>query len=343
MAFLLFLAVLLARFLAVAGEECPAACTGLATVDLSSWLQGPDGGEALALQRAEAAAGFDAAMRSVGMVCVVGTALAPAAAAALEREAAAFFAQDVQQKRLAGSDWKTYGPEGYTGLGVEAVGRSLGVKAGADAVESFVFRGAPDGAGALCRPADAGGALCDAAAAYWAAMEKTLAALHRLSTAALIPGAAPDDDIFRPKFAAGNGNALKLAHYPATGDEETWRYGEHTDYQTFTLLHLNRTSAKGLEVRGRGGDWAPVGVLDESAIVVNAGDLTEVWTNGWWRSAPHRVKAPAAQPARTAIAFFTGPAGDAVISPILGSGEAAKYEPVEAGLHLARKIGATTV
>ena len=104
----------------------------------------------------------------------------------------------------------------------------------------------------------------------------------------------------------------------------------------------------GLEVLKRGGAWAavdvPVGAADHP-LVVNGGDLTEVWTNGRWRSAPHRVVpvvgANGASRDRSSAAFFTGPDRDAVVAPIVRPGDAPRFAPTTAGAHLDAKLAAT--
>ena len=98
----------------------------------------------------------------------------------------------------------------------------------------------------------------------------------------------------------------------------------------------------------RTGEWVnvslPVGA-PEAPLVVNAGDLTELWTNGRWRSAPHRVVPvfPHGRVSldRLSVAFFTGPDHDALVEPIVLLGDAPRYEPTTAGAHLAMKLAAT--
>ena len=244
-----------------AAGDCASPCGNVSTVALDSWVQDDGSAEG----RAAAAAAFDAAMRDLGMVCVTGAPLA--GAAALDAAAAAFFDRPLAEKQRVGEDWRRYGPEGYTASGVEAVARSIAAGSGAapDPVESFVFRRRPTDGSELCAQSPE---FCAAAAPYWAAMEATLAALHRLSSHA-ITGAS--EDIFSPSFreeeegagaAKRNGNALRLAHYPTLhpeGAEAGSRYGEHTDYQTFTILRLAR-GTPGLEVKTRDGTWLQVGV-----------------------------------------------------------------------------------
>lgn len=89
-----------------------------------------------------------------------------------------------------------------------------------------------------------------------------------------------------------------------------------------------------------GGEWVPV---PPGGLIVNAGDLIELWVNGRWRSAMHRVTNTAVTQRRLSLAFFTGPRNDALIEPLLEPGEARRFEPAIAGEHLHRKLAISNV
>ena len=94
--------------------------------------------------------------------------------------------------------------------------------------------------------------------------------------------------------------------------------GAHTDYGFVTLLVTD--GVPGLQVDAGGGDWRGVPSLGEAvaatgtappppteaAIFVNVGDMLQRWSNGRWRSAPHRVPVPTARD-RCSAAFFFRP------------------------------------
>ena len=135
------------------------------------------------------------------------------------------------------------------------------------------------------------------------------------------------------------------------GDEAgALRYGAHTDYQTFTVLRAD-PEVGGLQVQLADGRWldapreadAPARGDDEPLLFVNAGDLTARWTNGRWRSAPHRVVNTEIARARRSLVFFTGPDDDAEISPIVAEGDTARFAPITAGAHLRAKLGISNV
>jgi isopenicillin N synthase-like dioxygenase len=67
------------------------------------------------------------------------------------------------------------------------------------------------------------------------------------------------------------------------------RCGEHTDYGALTLLFQDSTG--GLEVKSKTGEWIPA-VHFPNTILINVGDVMEMWTNGLLKSTLHRVINP---------------------------------------------------
>ena len=85
-----------------------------------------------------------------------------------------------------------------------------------------------------------------------------LGCLHELTAAALgLPS-----DFFRPYYTPHAEVSLRLAYYPpvpeAAQQSDAVRYGEHTDYTGFTILHQDEADvgamdAGGLQVRLKDG------------------------------------------------------------------------------------------
>jgi isopenicillin N synthase-like dioxygenase len=335
----------------IAGDEV-CASSSIPRVDISSFLAPDD--SPLAAARDATAAAWDRAMREWGFAQVVGHGLMDSAADALRASALAFFSLSAEHK--AAFSPGRYGPEGYTAVGIEAVGRTAAGAPGApaaasappDLVENLVFRGRPPKSATerAARPM-LPPSLIDAGLGYWDEMERVLDGVHRCSAHALGQPAA----LFEEAYAHTDANALRIAHYPASTVPPApgqLRYGAHTDYQGFTLLWQDPLVA-GLQVfkqpaDGGGGDdeagWVDV---PAGGLVVNAGDLIELWANGRWRSAMHRVGNGALRERRLSLAFFTGPRHDARIEPLVGQGEPARYEAVNAGEHLQRKLAVSNV
>jgi len=295
---------------------------------------------------------WDEAFSTWGMAQIVGHELSSEAASALYESASDFFNQPIDEKMR----WclhKGYGSGGYVPSGVEAVGRSTGAQADAppDIVENIVFSHGGDASEPVMpeRPPS----LRPAVQSYARGASALLNALMRLSAVALgLPETHFDDAFDPPK------THLRLAFYPETeaaadpanGKGGAMRYGAHTDYTGFTILRQD-PKVSGLQVQAPTGEWVPVPPI-EGALVINAGDLIQVWTNDRWRSPLHRVVAPTASadggpsPARLSLVFFTGPKDDALISALpccCGADNPPKYAPVSAKEHLLAKLGRSNV
>jgi len=318
--------------LALVADAEGSRCVGLSTVDVSSYVE--KGGEEE--ERVATRVAFDRAMREVGMVCVEGHGVPSGVIERVEEEARRYFDSAAKTSNAR------YGSEGFVARGVESVGRSnknASIDRQPDAVESFVFRSRPPQ-----RPEDdpertglqaIEESWCAAARAYWDAVRALFDALLHVTADVFGVDAAQFLDAYDgdPSFA------LRFAHYPR-GLPDVKRYGLHTDYLTFTVL---RATQPGLQVRLRDGTFADV-LPDPATLVVNAADLTELWTNGAWRSAPHHVLpgSSTTQEARHSIAFFTGPSSDFLVTP-LPVGPTRLFDPVVAGDYLHGKINPTTV
>ena len=307
--------------------------------------------------RRQVAEQWDSAMMHVGFAIITGHGVPPHTISALRDGAMGFFADDLASKNVY-----NYGPYGnpfggFTGMGTEAVSRTRdkhGSDGGADhagalpdLVESFIFK--PES------PKPKPAVLEEAGAAYYAALLRVLETLHKLTAASLgLPA-----DFFEPFYSPAGHYSLRLAYYPPLSPEaqasSAVRYGEHTDYTGFTILHQDEAdvgdlAAGGLQVRLQTGEWHAVPPT-AGAFVVNIGDLYEIWTNGRWRSTVHRVMKPppgsaAASAPRLSIPFFTGPRDEAVIEAMptcVDEGHPPKYAPVSAGDHLLKKLGVSNV
>jgi isopenicillin N synthase-like dioxygenase len=148
-------------------------------------------------------------------------------------------------------------------------------------------------------------------------MEVLLQILHRISSILLnLPYITHIEHFYDgripPNAALGrHGYVLRITHYPpALSDiinhdttDTTIRYEAHTDYQVFTILRPDKydwhkivingieEQCGGLEVLSRAQQvWLPIRIpLGLNALVINAGDLIQRWTNVHWHSSLHRV------------------------------------------------------
>ena len=148
-------------------------------------------------------------------------------------------------------------------------------------------------------------------------------------------------DYFAPWLGIPMTTLGPLHYPPQTGriTEAQLGAGAHTDYGCLTLLHQD--SAGGLQVQGLDGSWISAPPIP-GTYVVNIGDMMERWTNGVFRSTPHRV-INASGKERYSLPFFFDPDFYAPVECLptcLQPGEAPKYAPTTAGQHLLDMINA---
>ncbi|MEL6449356.1 MAG: 2OG-Fe(II) oxygenase family protein [Pseudomonadota bacterium] len=152
-----------------------------------------------------------------------------------------------------------------------------------------------------------------------------------------------------PNFFArchhGENVTMRLLHYPAYDPESVQPRqlgaGAHTDYGLLTLLFQQDTP--GLEVQDPSGVWLPV-AADPGRIIINAGDLLQVWTNGRYRSTLHRVQPQLDGRSRQSIAVFIDPDSATEVSALPSCTSAdnpPRFKPTTAGAHLQSRIEAS--
>lgn len=136
---------------------------------------------------------------------------------------------------------------------------------------------------------------------------------------------------------------LRLLHYAAVKsipEEGLYAAGEHTDYGMITLLLTDGTP--GLQVQTKTGQWIDVAPR-KGAFVVNLGDMLERWSNGLFRSTPHRVLTQG-ETERYSVPFFYEPNFDAHVACLdvcCSQNNPPKFEPTTSGEHLLYKYRQT--
>jgi len=124
---------------------------------------------------------------------------------------------------------------------------------------------------------------------------------------------------------------LRLNYYPqcrlSCGDERPFGVGEHTDAGALTLL-LQDDQA-GLEVC-REGRWFLVEPTP-GALVINIGDMIQVWSNDRYRAALHRVVTNPTRD-RYSVPFFLSPSYETTYAPLpttVTPERPARYRPIQ--------------
>lgn len=113
-------------------------------------------------------------------------------------------------------------------------------------------------------------------------------------------------------------NLLRILHYPPLGAdvaEGEVRAAAHEDINLITVLPTS--TAPGLEVQDRHGIWHKV-PCDPGSLVINAGDMLQLATSGFYQSTTHRVVNPVGEAAalpRFSMPLFIHPRPEVVLAP----------------------------
>jgi len=137
----------------------------------------------------------------------------------------------------------------------------------------------------------------------------TLDALGRRLLPACAAALDLPTDHFDQAFAESQ-FTFRLTHYPPVSAEvNQFGIAPHTDANFMSFLA--QSEVPGLQVRMPSGQWVDVPHVPGS-FAVNSGDMMTRWTNGRFKSTPHRAVPPVGRP-RYAIPYFLGPHLDTII------------------------------
>ncbi|MGB0385436.1 MAG: isopenicillin N synthase family dioxygenase [Ardenticatenaceae bacterium] len=106
---------------------------------------------------------------------------------------------------------------------------------------------------------------------------------------------------------------MTLLNYPPSEGQDAWGIHPHKDFNLLTVLAHDPIG--GLEVRNRDGVWLSANCPPD-AMVMNVGDMLELWSGGRLLSTPHRVFNSSGLP-RQSFPYFSVPRYDVVIEPLL--------------------------
>jgi isopenicillin N synthase-like dioxygenase len=137
------------------------------------------------------------------------------------------------------------------------------------------------------------------------------------------------------QFGEADTSFLRLNHYPLDdpldgdgGPPADLGIHHHTDAGALTILLQDEVP--GLQV-WQAGEWHIVPPR-EDALVVNIGDMVQVWSNDLYPAPLHRVLGMDSRE-RLSLAFFYNPSYDAMIAPLPrgDAGARPRYRPIEWG------------
>lgn len=256
------------------------AFTELPVIDVSALSGGT------AWRRQAVAAELGQAASEVGFCYVSGTGIAPETFDGLLNAAKTFFALPLDEKMRSyiglSRCHRGYVPEGeevfYGGTVDHKEAFDTGPELPAD--DPDYLAGNP-----MIGPNQWPAAVPGFAAAVTAYYRDAMALGGRLLSALAVALGEPEDTF--DQWTAKPPSQLRLIHYPydaAAVDRPG--IGAHSDYEFITLL---RPTAPGLEVLNGAGEWIDVPPRGD-ALVVNIGDMLELWSNGRFTATSHRVR-----------------------------------------------------
>ncbi|MBN34632.1 MAG: 2OG-Fe(II) oxygenase [Rhodospirillaceae bacterium] len=131
-----------------------------------------------------------------------------------------------------------------------------------------------------------------------------------------------------------------ITYYPPQDEglgEDVFGVAPHTDFGVMTVLCQD--DAGGLQVQDYEGDWVPAHPVP-GTLVVNVGDLLARWSNGRYRSTPHRVINSSGRE-RLSLVLAFDPDFDTVIDPqlVCAPGEEPREEAMSCGDYLIWRFG----
>ncbi|MEL6207646.1 MAG: 2-oxoglutarate and iron-dependent oxygenase domain-containing protein [Pseudomonadota bacterium] len=171
--------------------------------------------------------------------------------------------------------------------------------------------------------------------AYFAAANDV--ALHLMRGFALGLGLAPDAFLKTADRPISRCSFVYYPPQPAEAGAGQFGVGPHTDFGVLTVLCQDGNG--GLEVETPDGRWIAAPPIP-GTLVVNVGDLLGRWTDGIYRSTPHRVINRSGRE-RLSLVLAYDPNPETMIDArdILGAGHTPKAPPITCGDYLTWRFG----
>ena len=276
--------------------------------------------------KAQSVAAVREACETVGFFCLRGHRIPGATIQTLRERMVAFFARPLGEKQRLAIAPGLY--RGYIPLG--ALNANAGTAAVRDHYEGFKLHAEATAGSTLVPPniwPDAPRGFRAAVLAYWRAADALSLQLLRFFALALeLPEAA-----FLAAFEAPMTNMTLLHYPPMAGGQDGFGIHPHKDSDAFTILVPDPVG--GLEVRPIGGDWI-LADCPGDAVVVNIGNMMELWSGGRFRSTPHRVINRSGAE-RYSFPYFAVPNQAVQVSPLVPPLPGFDPVPLEVGSFMA--------
>ena len=145
--------------------------------------------------------------------------------------------------------------------------------------------------------------------AYWAELTRVSEGL----IVSLCNALGVDENILLSAMTNPLTNMTLLNYPPMPPQSDSWGIHPHKDFNLLTLLAHDPIG--GLEVRNRQDQWLSA-QCPPDGMVLNVGDMLELWSGGRLLSTPHRVFNRSGRP-RQSFPYFCKPRFDVVVEPLL--------------------------
>ncbi len=272
-----------------------------------------------------------AASQGLGFIYIKGHGIPDAVIDEARSAAMAFFASDDAQKAEV---TVTEHHRGWLGGG----GAKMNDDAKADLKESFIW-GFQDDAGKTPEDHPLRGAnnwpgfmpeLETAAMTYFAHAHDV--AHHLMRGFAIGLDLEPDFFLKTSDQPLSRASFVYYPEQPETAGEDQFGVGPHTDFGVLTVLCQDNVG--GLQVQDVNGDWIHAPPI-EGTLIVNVADLLARWTDGFYKSTPHRVVNSSGKK-RLSLVLAFDPDPDTLIDArsVFGSDHTPKDEPITCGDYL---------
>jgi len=256
---------------------------------------------------------IEQACRDVGFMYIAGHGISPKIVAAARTAVADYFAQPLAQKNADQITADNY--RGYIPLGFFSANSG---EAAADSYEGYKLHYEVAADDPVCANCDLYGpnkwpqqpqGFSAAILSYWRECDRVCNLL--LSAMAKILGV--DQAEFLQLFESPLTN-MTLLHYPPQSPD-VGGFGIHPHKDTDALTILAPDPVGGLMVRCRDDhEWIHAAAPGD-ALIVNIGDLLELWSGGYLVSTPHKVVNESGAE-RYSFPYFAVPRFDTVVAPL---------------------------
>ena len=251
------------------------------------------------------------ACHDIGFMYVTGHGIPAGLTDRLRKAVIDYFSRAEARKRedcISRGNYRGYIPQGYftANSGGDEADEYEGYKLHFETAADDDIRQRCDLYGPNKWPADCD-ELREAVDVYWSHCDRVTSTLLH----ALAPALQTDIATLLERFEQPLTN-MTLLHYPP---QRNGRVGIHPHKDTDALTILAPDPVGGLQVRVRGGSgWTDV-VPPNAALVVNIGDMLEIWSGGYFVSTPHRVINESGND-RYSFPYFSVPRFDVIVRPL---------------------------